>query len=107
MATQTGTTPRTGALLADRVSTLEASQTLAMAARAKALKAQGKPIIDFTAGEPDCDTPAHIKQAAIQAINEGFTKYTPSSGMPSLREAISGPNDAIETWRCGGKTSAS
>ena len=59
-----------------------------MAARAKALKAQGKPIIDFTAGEPDVDTPQHIKQAAIHAINEGFTKYTPSSGMPQLREAV-------------------
>ncbi len=77
----------TAALIAQRVSTLEASQTLAMAARAKALKAAGKPIVDFTAGEPDVDTPAHIKQAAIAAINEGFTKYTPSSGMLPLREA--------------------
>src|SRR5579862_6105501 len=64
------------------------SPTLAITAKANALKAQGVDVIGFGAGEPDFDTPAHIKQAAIDAINAGYTKYTPSSGAPDLRNAI-------------------
>ena len=65
------------------------SLTLAIDSKSKALKADGKDICSFGAGEPDFDTPDHIKLAAAQALAEGFTKYTPSSGMPELRQAIS------------------
>jgi aspartate aminotransferase len=64
------------------------SPTLAITAKAKALKAQGVDVIGFGAGEPDFDTPDHIKQAAIDAICGGFTKYTPTSGEADLKEAI-------------------
>lgn len=64
------------------------SLTLAIDSKAKALKAEGKDICGFGAGEPDFDTPDHIKLAAAQALAEGFTKYTPSSGIPELRQAI-------------------
>jgi len=65
------------------------SSTLAITARAKELKAQGHDVVSFAAGEPDFDTPDFIKKAAIEAIQKGFTKYTPSSGTLELREAIS------------------
>ena len=65
------------------------SLTLAIDSKAKALKAEGKDICSFAAGEPDVDTPDHIKLAAAQALAEGFTKYTPAAGTPELREAIS------------------
>ncbi len=65
------------------------SPTLAIDSKAKALKAEGKDICGFGAGEPDVDTPDHIKLAAAQSLAEGFTKYTPSSGIPELRQAIS------------------
>src|SRR5881409_1753314 len=74
--------------LAQRATTLTPSLTLAIDAKAKKLKADGEDVIGFGAGEPDFDTPQHIKEAAIKALNEGFTKYTPSSGIPELREAI-------------------
>jgi len=61
---------------------------LGITAKAKAMKAEGIDVIGFGAGEPDFDTPEHIKQAAIQAISEGFTKYTPTAGIPELRKAI-------------------
>lgn len=64
------------------------SSTLGISAKAKELKAQGMNVIGFAVGEPDFDTPEHIKQAAIKAINDGFTKYTPSSGTVELRKAI-------------------
>ena len=64
------------------------SPTLAITAKAKALKAQGIDVVGFGAGEPDFDTPAHIKQAAIDALNAGYTKYTPTSGEADLKEAI-------------------
>ncbi len=64
------------------------SLTLAIDSKAKALKAEGKDICGFGAGEPDFDTPDHIKLAAAQALAEGYTKYTPSSGAPELRQAI-------------------
>ncbi len=74
--------------LAQRVINLKPSPTLAVDAKAKALKAQGADIINLSAGEPDFDTPQHIKDAAIKAIQDGFTKYTPVAGIVELREAI-------------------
>ncbi len=74
--------------LADRATTLTPSLTLAIDAKAKKLKADGVDVAGFGAGEPDFDTPQHIKDAAIEALNAGFTKYTPSSGTPELRAAI-------------------
>ena len=75
--------------LATRVQELTPSLTLAVDSKAKALKAEGVDVCGFGAGEPDMDTPEHIKAACIEAIQAGFTKYTPSSGMPELRQAIS------------------
>jgi aspartate aminotransferase len=74
--------------LADRALTIKPSPTLSVSARAAALKAAGKAIISLAAGEPDFDTPEPIKAAAIQAIQEGFTKYTAVEGIPGLRRAI-------------------
>jgi len=75
-------------LLSKRISQISPSATLAITAKAKAMKAKGIDIIGFGAGEPDFDTPEHIKQAARRAIDEGFTKYTPSSGIKELKELI-------------------
>lgn len=75
--------------LAARVSELTPSLTLSIDSKAKALRAEGVEVYSFGAGEPDFDTPDHIKAAAIEALNAGFTKYTPSSGTPELRAAIS------------------
>ena len=74
--------------LADRVSKIEASKTLQVKEKALELKAKGIRVIDLTAGEPDFWTPEFIAQAGIQAIKEGFTKYTANNGIPELREAI-------------------
>nr|WP_036512425.1 pyridoxal phosphate-dependent aminotransferase [Nitrincola nitratireducens] len=74
--------------LSDRVNSIKPSPTLAVTKRAAELKASGKNIIGLGAGEPDFDTPEHIKQAAINAINGGFTKYTAVDGTPSLKKAI-------------------
>ena len=71
-----------------RLSAIAESATLAVDAKAKALKAKGENVIGFGAGEPDFDTPQHIKDAAIEAINKGFTKYTAVDGTPSLKKAI-------------------
>ncbi len=67
---------------------IQPSATLAIAALAKQLAAQGRPVCDFAAGEPDFDTPAFIKDAAIAALREGKTKYTPVAGVPKLCEVI-------------------
>lgn len=75
-------------LLASRATQLTPSLTLAIDAKAKKLKADGVDVCGFGAGEPDADTPEHIKQAAIAALQAGMTKYTPSSGTPELRAAI-------------------
>ncbi len=72
-----------------RIKDIIGSTTLAITARAKELQAQGHDVVNFGAGEPDFDTPDFIKQAAIKAMNSGFTKYTPSIGTQELREAIS------------------
>ena len=74
--------------LSKRVQAIKPSPTLAVTARASKLKAEGKDIIGLGAGEPDFDTPQHIKDAAISAINKGFTKYTAVGGTPSLKQAI-------------------
>ncbi len=75
--------------LSSHVIKLSPSLTLAIDSKAKAMRAEGVDVCGFAAGEPDFDTPAHIKEAAIKALQEGFTKYTPSSGLPELRSAIS------------------
>ncbi len=74
--------------LSDRVQRIKPSATLAITALANSLKAEGKNIIGLGAGEPDFDTPEHIKQAAIRALDEGFTKYTAVDGTPGLKQAI-------------------
>lgn len=75
-------------LIADRLKAVKPSPTMAVTARAAELKAAGKDVIGLAAGEPDFDTPEHIKQAAIQALADGKTKYTPASGTLALRQAV-------------------
>jgi len=67
---------------------VQPSPTLKLAARVGELKAEGRDIVAFTVGEPDFDTPEHVKEAAKQAIDAGYTKYTPVAGIPALRDAI-------------------
>src|SRR5881396_1864325 len=97
-----------------RAVSLSPSLTLAIDAKAKQMKADGLDVVGFGAGEPDFDTPQHIKDAAIKALADGFTKYTPSSGIPELRQAIADkfkrenglaykPSQVIVS--CGGKHS--
>lgn len=71
-----------------RAASIQPSPTLAITARAKALVAQGVDVVSFGAGEPDFDTPAHVKRAAIEAIEAGFSRYTATPGIPELRRAI-------------------
>ena len=75
-------------LLSDRINSLPISQTLAMAAKTRELRAQGKDIIGLSLGEPDFNTPEFIKDAAIQAINDNYNSYTPVDGYEELKEAI-------------------
>ena len=75
-------------LLSARVQAIKPSPTLAVTAQAAKLKAEGKDVVSLGAGEPDFDTPQHIKDAAIAALNKGFTKYTQVGGIPSLKAAI-------------------
>ncbi len=100
--------------LTARARAISPSLTLAVDAKAKQLKAEGQDVVGFGAGEPDFDTPQHIKDAAAKALAEGFTKYTASSGIPELREAIADklrrengidykPSQVIVS--CGGKHS--
>ena len=102
--------------LSSRAASIAPSLTLAISAKAKELRAKGEDVIGFGAGEPDFDTPQHIKDAAAQALVDGFTKYTASSGIPELREAVAEkfqrdygvkyePSQVIVN--CGGKHSAS
>ena len=74
--------------LSSRASSLTPSLTLSIDSKAKAMKSEGIDVCGFGAGEPDFDTPEHIKAAAMAALEAGFTKYTPSSGIPELRQAI-------------------
>jgi len=80
--------------ISERASQLSPSLTLSIDSKAKAMKAEGLDVCGFGAGEPDFDTPEHIKAAAIAALEGGFTKYTPSAGLPELRQAIA---DKLET----------
>lgn len=100
--------------LSDRVQNIKPSPTLAVTNRAAELRAAGKDIIGLGAGEPDFDTPKHIKDAAIKALESGFTKYTAVDGTPSLKKAIIDkfkrdnglsyePNQILVS--CGGKQS--
>ncbi|MGV8079910.1 MAG: pyridoxal phosphate-dependent aminotransferase [Syntrophales bacterium] len=75
-------------ILSTRATLIKPSPTLAVTAKAAALKAAGRDIIGFGAGEPDFDTPEHIKQAAVEAIRAGFTKYTPVGGIDELKDAV-------------------
>ena len=74
--------------LAKRIRTISPSQTLAISAKAKAMKANGESVINFGVGEPDFPTPAYIVEAGIEALQKGKTKYTPAAGLPELRRAI-------------------
>ncbi len=74
--------------IAKRAQAIKPSPTLATAAKAKAMKAQGIDVVDFGVGEPDFDTPENVKQAGIKAIQSGFTKYTPAGGTDELKEAV-------------------
>src|ERR1700720_4843797 len=74
--------------ISERAAQLTPSLTLSIDSKAKAMKSEGIDVCGFGAGEPDFDTPEHIKAAAIEALQAGFTKYTPSSGIPELRQAI-------------------
>ncbi len=100
--------------ISQRAASLAPSLTLAIDSKATAMKAAGEDVVGFGAGEPDFDTPQHIKDAAAKALAAGFTKYTPSSGIPELREAIAAkflrengltykPSQIIVS--CGGKHS--
>jgi len=75
-------------MFSKRATSISASPTLAFDSRAKQMIAEGKNVINFGVGEPDFDTPEHIRNAAIKAINEGFTRYTAASGIPRLKEAV-------------------
>ena len=74
--------------ISQRAASLSPSLTLAIDSKAKQMKAEGQDVVGFGAGEPDFDTPQHIKDAAAKALADGFTKYTPASGIPELRKAI-------------------
>src|SRR5438874_1445678 len=100
--------------ISKRAASLSPSLTLAIDSKAKAMKAAGEDVVGFGAGEPDFDTPQHIKDACAKALAEGFTKYTPASGIPELRQAIADkhkrengltykPSQVIVS--CGGKHS--
>ena len=100
--------------ISQRAASLAPSLTLAIDSKAKAMKAAGEDVVGFGAGEPDFDTPQHIKDACAKALAAGFTKYTPSSGIPELRQAIADKfkNDNGLTYKpsqvivnCGGKHS--
>lgn len=75
-------------MLSERARKIKPSPTLSVDLKAKALKAQGLDVVNFGVGEPDFDTPEHVKEAAIKAIKDGFTKYTPVGGIDELKEAI-------------------
>ena len=75
-------------MLSKKAVSLFASPTQAIDAKAKKMVTEGLDVVNYGAGEPDFDTPEHIRNAAIEALNQGFTRYTPSSGVLELREAI-------------------
>jgi aspartate aminotransferase len=75
-------------IMSERISNIKPSPTLAMNAKALSMRAAGIDVISFGVGEPDFDTPRHIREAAVQAIEEGFTRYTAVGGIPELKDAI-------------------
>jgi len=75
-------------MVSRRVRHVPPSSTLILAEKVKQLKAEGIDIISLTVGEPDFDTPAHIKRAAVEALEQGFTKYTAPEGITDLRSAV-------------------
>ncbi|MDP3049040.1 MAG: aminotransferase class I/II-fold pyridoxal phosphate-dependent enzyme, partial [Thermodesulfovibrionales bacterium] len=75
-------------MLSERAKNIKPSPTLAIDAKAKAMKAAGVDVVNLGVGEPDFDTPENIKEAAIKAIRDGFTKYTPVGGIDTLKDAI-------------------
>ena len=75
-------------MISPSIAALTPSLTLKVTNRAKAMKASGEEVYGLAGGEPEMDTPENIKQAAIAALNNGATKYTPSAGLPALRQAI-------------------
>ena len=81
--------------LSKNVQRMESSVTMAISAKAAAMKRQGIDVISLSAGEPDFDTPQHIKDAAIKAIQAGKTKYTPVDGIPELKKAIVAQNSTL------------
>ena len=74
--------------LSDRLNRLAPSATLAMSQRSSELKAQGVDVINMSVGEPDFNTPDHIKAAAIRAVEENYSRYSPVPGYPALKQAI-------------------
>ncbi|HTW44038.1 MAG TPA: pyridoxal phosphate-dependent aminotransferase [Acidobacteriaceae bacterium] len=82
------TAPTASKIFSDRIGRIEVSATMAVTAEAAKLRAQGAKLVDFGAGEPHFATPRHIKDAAIQAINDNFTRYTTVAGIPEVRKAI-------------------
>jgi len=77
-------------MLSKRIQVLSPSLTMAITSLARDLKAQGRDVLSFSAGEPDFDTPQIVKDAAIAAINDGFSKYTAVGGTPEVLKAIAG-----------------
>jgi aspartate aminotransferase len=101
--------------LADRLSSVAPSATLAMAAKAAKLRAEGHKVYAFSVGEPDFDTPAHIREAAKAALDAGATRYTPVTGTAELKSAICAATERYRGWRplpsqvtvsCGAKHAA-
>ena len=99
-------------VLADRVLQVAPSPTLAVNAKAKALRAAGADILNFSVGEPDLSTPIHVCEAGKKAIDDGHTRYTPAAGTPELREAVCAKLKKDQGWdyvpdqvqiSCGGK----
>src|SRR5471032_3248799 len=74
--------------IADRISSISVSSTMKVASDAEKLRAEGVDVVDFGAGEPDFPTPDNIKRAAIRAIEQNFTKYTPAGGTAELKQAV-------------------
>ena len=101
-----------GIALAQRVAQIAPSPTLAINAKAKQLKAQGVDVLNFSVGEPDFPSPPHVCAAGKQAIDQGHTRYTPSNGIPELRQAVCDRYRQRHGWdydpeqieiSCGGK----
>ena len=81
--------------LSNRVLKIEASQSLVMAARAKAMKAAGVDVVSMSLGEPDMDTPEHVRRAAHAAIDDHWSHYGPVAGIPALRDAVANYQNSL------------